>query len=242
MKDAPSDEEEEAMKSEEEENMKVEDVKELEEQEDDSFERNKNYDHTNTASDIPYEVDNQDRNMRPRRSEPQVLPEPAESMPEVPPAQSRTSTAQSAMTIMSIASAAVEDDDSSDLSQMTFEPHDTRFGKAISCAKHGPYYMHMGDRLRSICFQNLTTFMCRLCGRYQCMPCHVSKTNLKCECSIRYITTFDESHKPDYEHELSSIIDPNTQTITRPTDFPYCLYGDRDVLAEYTCAIESLPF
>ena len=67
------------------------------------------------------------------------------------------------------------------------------------------------------------------------------------------MTTFDESLNPNHEHQLSSIIDPNTlknafeerttREPTRSTDLPTFLYGARDVLAEYPCAIESVgPF
>lgn len=68
-----------------------------------------------------------------------------ETMPEAPPAQTRTSVAQSAMTITSMASAGIEDDDPFDQTQLTFEPEDPNYGQASSSAKHGPYYMHMGD-------------------------------------------------------------------------------------------------
>ena len=81
-------------------------------------------------------------------------------MPEAPPAQSRPSTVQSAMTITSMASAGIEDDEPFDQTQLTFEPEDLNYGKAVSSAKHGPYYMHMGDTVCSICFKNIATFMC----------------------------------------------------------------------------------
>ena len=61
-------------------------------------------------------------------------------------------------------------------------------------------------------YVNRTTFMCRLCGHYQCMPCQISRLNSRCSCGTSYMTTFDETLKPEYEHELSSIINPNTKT------------------------------
>ena len=70
---------------------------------------------------------------------------------------------------------------------------------------------------------------------------------------LRYITTFDEAHNPSYEHQLMTIVDPNsgehafeeraTREVTRPTDMAGFLCGDRDVLTEYTSAIHSVgPF
>ena len=118
-----------------------------------------------------------------------------------------TSTVQSAMTITSVTSAGVEDDEPFDQMQLSFKPEDPNYGKAISCAKHGPYYMHLGDRVCSICFKNITTFMRRLCGRYHCMPCQISRPHARCDCSTRYMTTFDEPLNPNHEHELKSVID-----------------------------------
>lgn len=114
--------------------------------------------------------------------------------------------------------------------------------------------MHMGDRIRGFCSQNITTFMRRLCGRYQCVPCQISETLSRCECSTRYVSTFDELHNPKHEHQLMSVVDPNTlerpleeratREPARPTDIASFLYeGDRDVLAEYSSAIRSVgPF
>lgn len=110
-----------------------------------------------------------------------------------PPLQSRASTAETAMTIKSHVPEIDEDDEPFEIAKMTFEPHDPRYGQSISSAKHGPYYMHMGDRVCSICIRNITTFMRKLCGRYQCMPCQVPKINQRCDCSTRCMTRFDES-------------------------------------------------